>query len=117
MYHNYGEVVFTNKYGTLVVVPVTKVLAVRDIHGEDIPDEYKFDLPQAEQIALLTENDHAQIALQTWTADSLGYLIVHTSCSSAFVVRIKTLEYTGPDARDDKQTPCRGVARHGVVLN
>ena len=111
MYHRYGEVVFSNKYGTLVVEPVTKVLPVRDIHGRDIPDEHKFSLPTSEQIALLTENDHTQIAFQTWTADSLGYLVVHTSCSEAFVARIKAMNYVGPTAREEIQR-CAEGQRH-----
>jgi hypothetical protein len=108
MYHRFGRVTFRNRYGTLVVEPVTQVLSVQDIHGSDIPDEHKFDGPTAEQIALLTENDHTQIAFQTWTADARGYLIVHTSCAEAFVVRIETLDYVGPDAREEIQRCAAG---------
>ena len=102
MYHPLqNEYTFHNEYGTLVVEAVTGVLNVRNVRGEDFSDDIKFSLGTAEQITLITENRHTQIAFQSWTADGLGYLMVHTSASTVVVVRIKSLEYAGPNATEE----------------
>ena len=102
-YYTLGVQRFQNKYGTLVVEPITGDMNVRDIHGKDVPDEFKFTLEVAEQIALITDNWHVQMALTMGSSEAKcqGYLCLHTSCSTAFVVKITTLEYIGPNAKEE----------------
>jgi hypothetical protein len=97
MYHPLqNEYTFRNRYGTLIVSAVSGPLNVRDVRGDDFPDDIKFTLDVAERIALITENWHTQIAFQEWTRKGRAYLLIHTSASTVVVVRIKTLDYTGP---------------------
>ena len=103
-YYTLGTQQFQNEYGTLVVEPITGVMNVRDIYGKDVPDEFKFSLEVAEQIALITENKHVQTALTNEPRREnchRGYLCLHTSSSTAFVVKIVTLEYVGPNAMEE----------------
>jgi hypothetical protein len=97
-YHAFqNEYTFRNRFGTLIVTAISSVLNVRDVRGEDFPDKIKFTLAVAERIALITESRHIQIAFQRWTKDGPGYLMIHTSASTVVVVRVKTLDYTGPE--------------------
>lgn len=86
---------YRNRYGALTVEPVSELMHVRDIRCADFPDSIKFDLDTAEKIALITENRRSQIAFSTWTRSSLGILIVHATESTARVVRVVCLDYTG----------------------
>lgn len=99
-----SEYTFHNRYGTLVVETITAPMHVRDVHGKDLPDDCKFSLETAEQIALITENDHTQLAFESMTKDAKAYLSVHLSESTVVVVRVKSLEYTGKvEAREEIQ--------------
>lgn len=92
---------FQNRYGRLEVEPVTPLLQVRNIRGVDYPDDIKFDLETAERIVLITENRRSQIAFQEWTQNGRAYMIVHTSPSEGYIVRIVSLDYTGPNAQEE----------------
>lgn len=89
---------YENKYGKLVVKPLTDFRPVSSIQGDDLPAACMFDLATAEKIVLITENRRSQIAVRP---SGRCYLIVHESCSSACVVRVVSLEYTGSDAEQE----------------
>jgi hypothetical protein len=101
---------YQNSYGTLVVEPVSPLMLVRNIRGVDFPDDIKFDVDTAAKIALITENNRTQLAFQPWTAakDALGYLIVHETPDTARVVRIVSMDYTGPEPHREIEN-CRRV--------
>lgn len=48
--------IYSNKYGTLVVEPITEVMSVRDVRLKNIPMNARFDLDTAEKVVLITEN-------------------------------------------------------------
>jgi hypothetical protein len=84
---------WSNRYGTLEVEPVGEVQAVSGIRGTDVDDDLKFDVDTAEKIVLITENRRCQIAVSSVRGNG-SYLLVHTSCSMAAVVKIVSLEFT-----------------------
>jgi len=83
---------WSNRYGTLVVEPVTEVGPVAGIRGANIDDEVKFDLDTAGKIVLVTDNRRCQVSGEFRGGGRL-YLIVHTSCSTAAVVRVVSLDF------------------------
>lgn len=92
---------WSNRYGTLVVAPVTEVQAVGGIRGADMRDELKFDLETAEKIALITDNRRCQIS-GDFKRGGRYYLLVHVSCSRVAVVRIVSLDFAdGVSAREE----------------
>ena len=112
-YHQYGRLTFRNKNGTLTVEPVTEVMDVRNIHSKDVPAGLWFDKQTAEQIALITENWHVQLGgPYPIVKPIMMWLIAHTACDKAFLVKIVTLEYIGPAdpmteiERCNRCTPC-----------
>lgn len=92
--------VYENRYGRLEVESVSDLLQVRNIRGNDFPDDIKFDVMTAEQIVLITDNRQSQVAFQDW-ALGIGYLVIHESPSTGYVCRIVSLNYTGPNAEQE----------------
>lgn len=97
MYHNYGPAVFKNEYGRIACTPITPVMPVSRIFGKDVPEDAKFDLDTASQVALITENNHTQIGFGALSGRGC-YLCIHTASDKAFVVRIEQMSYIGPEA-------------------
>jgi hypothetical protein len=89
---------YENEYGKLVVEPITDYRPVSSIKGADVPADCMFDLVTLEQIVLITGNRQSQGVFIT---PERCYLVVHESCSSACVVRVVSLEYTGPGAAQE----------------
>ena len=86
---------YENEYGKLTVEHLTDYRPVSSIKGADVPADCMFDLVTLEQIVLITGNRKSQGVFIT---SERCYLVVHESCSSACVVRVVSLEYTGSDA-------------------
>ena len=104
MYHTLQkEYVFSNRYGKLVVEAVTGIVSVRNVRARDLSNELKFDFKTAEQIALITENNHTQFAFERTTAggDYAIFLMLHIACSEVVVVKIKSLVYNGPNPQEE----------------
>jgi hypothetical protein len=89
---------YENKYGTLIVEPITEFGPVASIKGADVPSNCLFYLATAEMIVLITDNLQSQIGVRP---SGRCYLVVHESPSSACVARIVSLKYTGPDAEQE----------------
>ncbi len=90
---------FENEYGSLIVEPVSEIMPVKDIRCKNYDESIKFDLDTAEKITLITENRRCQIAFSKWAeTGNYGMLLIHTSTSTAMVVKIKTLDYKGPES-------------------
>lgn len=86
---------YSNKYGTLVVEPITEVMPVKEVRLANFPDDAKFDLDTAERVVLITENRRSQIVVAS-VHQPVG-LVVHESPSTCWIARIVSLDYTGPN--------------------
>jgi len=90
---------YENKFGTLIVEPVTDYQPVSSIKGADVPEDCFFGMETAEEIVLITDNRMSQVAFVSLLGTPLNfnqaYLIIHESANSACVVRVVSIEYKG----------------------
>jgi hypothetical protein len=100
---------YANKFGSFDAELATPEMSVHGCRCRDLPDDLKFSIKEAEQIVLITENRHTQIAFDRWTAEGRACLFAHTSPSTGHVLRVKNLTYThGIEAQQEirNQAPC-----------
>ncbi|MFV8385097.1 hypothetical protein ACNO5E_13490 [Vibrio parahaemolyticus] len=86
---------YENKYGRVVLTPVTEYMPLAKITFAELPviSDCLFRVEQGEEIALITENRHVQISFpllceKGHPQQSLGYLIHHQSASVACVCKV-----------------------------
>lgn len=103
---------FTNRYGTLVIDPISEYHPVKGIRSDIVPVDGRFHgIDTAEKIALITENRHIQIGFQMpLTRNSFGYILHHDSPSTCAICRIVSLDYVGGDFMTEIQNARTYVA-------
>lgn len=84
---------FQNQYGKLVVEKYSETMPVTGWKVSDFPDDIKFDVNVAEQIALITGNNKVQLCCSIENVNSY-LLFVHETSSTGFITRINGIEYT-----------------------
>lgn len=105
------EIVYQNRFGSLVLEPISEYRAVRGIRSDIVPTEGRFHgIDIAEKVALITDNRGIQISFQMpLTRDSFGYILHHDSPSTCAICRIVSMEYVGNDPTVEIQDNRRTV--------
>ena len=93
---NANSVKYQNKYGTVILTPVTDFVPVSTVFGKDIDDKYKFSIDDGANIALITENRKIQMSVENYTdengkfrlKDSM-YLLLHNTPSTCAVCQVE----------------------------
>jgi hypothetical protein len=102
-------ITYTNEYGTLELEP-SEYVDIDTIRVATTPDEFKFDLPTAEKIALLTETARTQIAFD-YPKMKQAIIVHHVAPSIVAVCRVHSLNFKpGVDAREE-------IQRHSAQSN
>ena len=84
---------FNNRYGKLELEMVGNCIDVGTIRGEDLPEDLKFSLAIAEQVALITENKSIQIVFERMLPRVKAYVVVHRNSVLATPARIRTIDF------------------------
>ena len=81
---------YSNKYGSVTLILDKDVRLVRDVHGEDIPEDYLLSLGVAEEVVLITENHKIQVGfLKDWRT----YILYHTAPDKVRLAKV-TYQFT-----------------------
>lgn len=105
-----GAYSYKNEYGEVTLVEMTYPTHISTIRGQDVPDQYMFDLEIAEQLALITDNNGIQLSsrpndLRKW------YVMKHHDESTVTLCEVKDLKYDYPmaprDAIEEARRPVR----------
>lgn len=91
-----ASITFTNRYGFLTLETTGEFMPVSSIVGAELPDQVKFTLETAEEVALISENKGIQICFEM-PLTGKAYVLVHKTQSTAAVAKIKRLRYTASD--------------------
>lgn len=84
---------FKNKYGSLTLEVVSDFVKVKDLGlVKDLPEDQKFSMETAEQIALITDNRGIQIVFDS-TNIKIASVAVHDSVSTAAWAKIKHIDF------------------------
>ena len=83
---------YKNKYGSLELELMEDYKDIKGVRGKDYPDDVKFTMETAEQIALITDNRGIQISFEYPKLDK-AYVMIHKSPSTIAVAKIKNIYF------------------------
>lgn len=108
------KTVFSNKYGTLVLEPISEVKKISELgRVKDVPEEHLFTMDEAEKIVLITGNDGVQIAME-YPMTGRASVIIHETGSTGAWAKIVKLEFA--DSVNATQELASLVSRGPIVL-
>lgn len=87
------EIHYTSKYGHLTLLPISEFIPISTIYGENAPEDCFIALEQAEQVALITENDHIQCAFYRKDKQFKPYVVYCDTSHTGAICKVIDLEF------------------------
>lgn len=96
-----GFLRYSNRYGRLALETSKVPQHISTISGKSVPEDWKFSIEVAEQIALITDNKHMQLASPYPVKKEGWYLCVHISSSIIYLARVHSMDYIGGNPQQE----------------
>ena len=82
--------VYSNRYGKVILEIDDSIINVSEVKGDNLPEDYYFDIKDAEQIALISSNERLQLAYNQTIKKFYGvYHLTPTTVSLFKIIFLK----------------------------
>ena len=99
---------FSNKYGTVILTPVTKCLPISKISYEQTIEaaDNLLSIEEIEKVTLITMNKNVQPSLPMALGFRQGYIILHETRGTGYVCNVEIKQYV-----DSKLSPALTLSK------